>query len=91
MKKSFLALVLAVGLAGSSCLGPDNLYRSVKNWNAGISDQHWLNELIFLGFWVLPVYPITLLGDVVIFNTINYWTGNPPIKDPGEFPGFVKE
>jgi hypothetical protein len=91
MKKTLLALVLALGLASSSCLGPDNLYGSVKNWNAEISDKDWLNELVFLGFWVLPVYPITLLADVIIFNTIGYWTGDQPITDPGPFPGFTKD
>jgi hypothetical protein len=91
MKKTLLALVLALGLASSSCLGPDNLYGSVKNWNAEISDKDWLNELVFLGFWILPVYPITLLADVIIFNTIGYWTNDQPITDPGPFPGFTKD
>jgi len=90
MKKTLLALVLALGLASSSCLGPDNVYNSIKNWNAEVTDTDWINELIFLGFWVLPVYPITLLADVIIFNTIGYWTGDQPINDPGAFPGFVK-
>jgi hypothetical protein len=47
-----------------------------------MSDMDWLNEIVFLGLWIIPVYPITLLGDVVIFNTWGYWTGNNPISDP---------
>ena len=74
MKKALLASVLALGLVSSSCLGPDHLYGSVKNWNAEMSDMDWLNEIVFLGLWIIPVYPITLLGDVVIFNTWGYWT-----------------
>jgi len=91
MKKALLASVLALGLVGSSCLGPDHLYNSVKNWNAKMSDMDWLNEVVYLGLWIIPVYPITLLGDVVIFNTWGYWSGNNPISDPGAFPGFTRK
>ena len=87
-KKSLLALALALGLTCSSCLGPDNLYNSVKNWNAGISKQDWVSELVFIGFYIIPVYPIALLGDVLIFNTIDYWTGKSTLNTPGAFPGF---
>jgi hypothetical protein len=88
MKKAFLASVLALSLVGSSCLGPDHLYGSLKNWNAGLTEMDWLDEIIFLGLWIIPVYPIALLGDVVIFNTWGYWTGENPISDPGAFEGF---
>ncbi len=91
MKKTLLASLLLLGLASSSCLGPDNLYRSVKNWNAELSEQDWLTEVVFIGLWVIPVYGIALLGDVLIFNTIDYWSGGPTINDPGPFPGFTRK
>lgn len=88
MKQALLASLLVLGLAGSSCLGPDNLYRSVKDWNVELSDQDWLVEVVFIGLWVVPVYEIALIGDVLIFNTIDYWGGGETINDPGPFPGF---
>jgi hypothetical protein len=91
MKKTLLGGVLALGLLSSSCLGPDNLYGSLKNWNAEVTEQDWLNEVIFVAMMVVPVYPIALLGDVLVFNTIGYWTGENPIEDPGEFPGFTRK
>lgn len=87
MKKALLASALTLSLIGSSCLGPDNLYGSVKNWNAELSDQDWVNEVVFIGLTIIPVYGFALLGDIVIFNTIGYW-GENPIGDPGQFPGF---
>jgi hypothetical protein len=90
MKKSLLAVALTFGLLAPSCLGPDNLYNGIKNWNAEVSDQDWLNELIFLGLWIIPVYPIASLGDVLLFNTIEYWSGDNPIDEPGPFPGFTR-
>jgi len=88
LKKALAAGILALGLGSSSCLGPDNAYNSIKNWNADLSDQDWVNELVFLGLHIIPVYGIALFGDVVIFNTIGYWTGDNMIKDPGPFKGF---
>lgn len=91
MKKTLVATALTLGLTCSSCLGPDNLYHSVKNWNANLSDQDWVNEVVFLGLVIIPVYPLAMAGDVLICNTIGYWSGNNPVKDPGAFPGFTKK
>jgi Domain of unknown function (DUF3332) len=91
MKKSLIAAALVLSLTSSSCLGPDNLYRSVHNWNAGLSEQDWVNEVVFLGMIIIPVYQFAWLGDVLILNTIDYWTGKDTIKDPGPFPGFKRK
>jgi len=88
LKKALAVGILALGLGSSSCLGPDNAFKSIRNWNAGLSDQDWVNEVVFLGLTIIPVYGIALFGDVVIFNTIGYWTGDNPISDPGPFKGF---
>jgi hypothetical protein len=90
MKKTILAAALALSISSTSCLGPDNLYNNVKNWNAEVTDQDWLNEAIFLGLNIIPVYGIALFVDIVVLNTINYWTGNNPVNDPGPFPGFTR-
>ena len=90
LKTTLLAAVLALALWTPSCLGPDHAYNSIKNWNAKVSDQDWLDEVIFIGLWIIPVYPIASLLDVVVFNTIGYW-GENPISDPGPFPGFHKK
>jgi len=91
MKKSIVALALLASLTCTSCLGPDRAYNSIKNWNADVTDHDWANELIFLGLNIIPVYPIALFGDIVIFNTLGYWTGNYVFDDPGAFPGFTRK
>jgi hypothetical protein len=91
MKKSLISAVLALGLLTPACLGPDNLYNGIKSWNAEVAAQDWLNEVIFIAFWIVPVYPIASLGDIVIFNTIEYWTGDNPVSDPAAFPGFTRK
>ncbi len=39
--------------------------------------------MIFWGLAILPVYELAVLGDVVILNTIEFWTGNKLIGDAG--------
>lgn len=86
MKKSLLALTLALPLFASSCLGPNNLHNSLRNWNAEVTEQDWLNEVIFLAMTIIPVYGIAQLADILVFNTIDYWSGENPIDTPGPFP-----
>jgi len=86
MKKLALALVLLMSPLCSGCLGPNNLNNTLRNWNATATEHDWLNEVIFIGLNIVPVYGLTWLGDVLIFNTIDYWSGNNPFSDPGPFP-----
>jgi len=82
MKKSLLAAALTLSLLGSSCLGPDNLFNGLHNWNSRATDSKWGNELIFVGFSIIPVYGFAWLGDVIIFNSIEFWGGRNPIDAP---------
>jgi len=91
MKKTILATALLASLCCSSCLGPDPAYNSIKNWNATVTDEDWINELIFIGMHVVPVYPFALMGDILVFNTSGYWSGNYLISEPGPFPGFKRD
>jgi hypothetical protein len=86
LKKALTALALTAALAMPSCLGPNNLHNGLRNWNAEMSDMDWLNEVVFLAMTIIPVYGICYLGDIVIFNTIDYWGDKNPINDPGPFP-----
>ena len=89
LKKALISAVLVLGLGSTSCLGPDHAYGSIKNWNAGLSEHDWVTELVAVGLWVIPVYEFSLLGDILVFNTIGYWSGNNPIKDPGAMKPFT--
>jgi hypothetical protein len=91
LKNALVAGILVLGLGSSGCLGPDNLYGQVKHWNRGISEQDWVVELLFIGMSIIPVYPLALTGDVLIFNTIEYWSGNNPISSPGQFESFSRK
>ena len=62
-----------------SCLGPNNAYNNLQAWNANVSESDGLREVLFLGMVFIPVYPIALWADYIVFNTIEYWSGDNPI------------
>jgi hypothetical protein len=39
-----------------------------------VTDSDVANELIFLGMTIIPIYGITYLIDIVVLNTIDYWS-----------------
>ncbi len=82
MKKTLLTLTCALGLFGTSCLGPNNLFNSIQSWTSRSTGSKWGNEGVNLVFWFLPVNSICLLGDIVIFNSIEWWGGENPISPP---------
>ena len=86
MKKKFLlSVTLALGLCCTSCIGPNNAFDGASSWNSRATDSKWWNELIYIGMWVVPVYPLALTGDVLIFNSIEFWGGENPIGEPDPY------
>lgn len=80
--KKFLIPVIALTLAGSltlsSCLGSFSLSKSLLNWNNQVGDK-FVNELVFVAFWILPVYEVSLAADLLVLNSIEFWSGNKPL------------
>ena len=77
MKKrvKVLALTLSLCVLMSSCIGSFSLTSKLYRWNDNIGDK-FINELVFIGLSIIPVYEIAVFADAVIFNTIEFWTGN---------------
>lgn len=44
-----------------------------------ISDSKFVNNLVFWGLNIVPVYGLFFLGDIIIFNVIEFWSGSNPI------------
>lgn len=82
MKKKKIATA-AVMLAGASltftsCIGSFGLTNKVLSWNKSIGSK-FVNELVFFAFWILPVYEVTALADILVVNSIEFWSGNNPL------------
>jgi len=79
MKKWICTLVL--GLACTSCIGTNSAFNGIRDWNGEVAESKWGQEAVHLVCWIVPVYGLALLGDVVIFNSIEFWGGENPVGD----------
>ncbi len=73
-RKSFLAAILAITLFAPSCLGPNKNFNALHEWNEDVTDSRWVNEGIFVVLVIIPAYQITYLFDIVISNSIEWWS-----------------
>ena len=79
MKKNMMALSLIAALA-TGCYGSYGAFNTVHRWNGHATENKVANSAIHFGLWILPVYPICLLGDFLVFNNIEFITGQPVFK-----------
>lgn len=82
MKKKLLtfstAALLVASLTLPSCIGSFSLTNKLLAWNRTISNK-FVNELVFFAFWIVPVYEVSGLADLLVLNTIEFWSGNSPV------------
>ncbi|MBI2104060.1 MAG: DUF3332 family protein [Candidatus Omnitrophica bacterium] len=74
-------VLVALGLLTSGCFGPFNLTRRLYRWNEQVGAK-WEREFMFLILAWLPIYGVAVLGDAVVFNSMEFWTGNNPVDPP---------
>jgi hypothetical protein len=73
-----LTLVATMALMSVGCYGSFSLTKKVYNWNGSLGNK-WVVELVFLAAYVVPVYSIAGFIDVVILNSLEFWTGSNPM------------
>lgn len=82
MKKKYLSIALVLTLATSimstSCIGSFTLTNKLLSWNNQLGNK-FVNELVFFAFWILPVYEVSALADVLVLNSIEFWSGENPV------------
>ncbi|KAB2922203.1 MAG: DUF3332 family protein [Bacteroidetes bacterium] len=72
-------LIAAMAVMSVGCYGSFTLTKKVYNWNGSMGDK-WTKELVFLVCVVVPVYEIAGTIDVLILNSIEFWTGQNPMN-----------
>ena len=73
--------LVALGLVASGCYGPFNLTRRLYQWNGQVGTK-WEREFVFILLAWAPVYGLAVLGDGIVFNSMEFWTGNNPVDPP---------
>ena len=81
MRKKHLIVATVVALSASmmmqSCIGSFALFNKVKSWNDQVGDK-FVNEIVFVAMWILPVYELSFVADLFILNSIEFWSGTNP-------------
>ena len=81
MRKKQLVVATVVALSASmmmqSCIGSFALYNKVKDWNDHVGTK-FVNEIVFVAMWILPVYELSFAADLFILNSIEFWSGENP-------------
>ncbi len=79
MRKILMCSVLSLAFLSTSCLGSFSAWNSLRDWNEDVADNKFVNNAIFWGLNIIPIYPLFYAGDVFIFNLVEFWTGDNPI------------
>ena len=88
MRKLLVCSLLCASFLFTSCLGSFSAWNGLRDWNEDATDNKFVNNAIFWGLNIIPVYGLFYAGDVLIFNLIEFWSGDNPI---GMNEGEVQE
>jgi len=78
IRKAIAALLLASSLTG--CMGHNALTAKALKFNLSTAEGRWGREGLFVGMFIIPVYPIFKLLDLLLFNSIEFWSGTNPLN-----------
>ena len=66
-------------LSATGCFGGFNLTRKLYGFNASVSNK-FARWLVFLLLVIIPVYGLFIFIDVLLLNTIEFWSGTNPVS-----------
>lgn len=82
MKRKYFTIATVLLSCGcfvtTSCIGSFALTNKLLSWNRQVGNK-FVNELVFFAFWILPVYEVSCLADVLVINSIEFWSGSNPV------------
>lgn len=80
MKRFIVLLMMVAALAPSlgGCFGKFAVTRKVYELNASVHDRY-LRNVVTWAFLIVPVYWVSGVIDLFIFNTIEFWGGHNPV------------
>jgi hypothetical protein len=73
-----LVLVAAVGALSAGCFGKFQLTRKVHDMNQSI-DEKYVRSAATWVFVIIQVYTVAALLDLIVFNVIEFWSGENPV------------
>jgi hypothetical protein len=81
LRRAAVLTVTALAIATTSgCFGSFNVTRKVWAFNKDVSKNKFIQEAVFLGMNIIPVYGVAGFIDVIGANLVEFWTGENPVK-----------
>ena len=77
--KKLVPFLLIASILLTGCTGPFAMTKALHKWQTSPEDK-WMDECLFLGCVILPVYFVTTLADGLILNSIEFWGGENPMN-----------
>ena len=75
-----LVLVAAVGALSAGCFGKFQLTRKLYDINQSIDEKYVRSAATWI-FVIVQVYTVAALLDLIVFNVIEFWTGENPVAE----------
>lgn len=73
-----MILLFLVFIMMSGCFGSNQMFNRMHKWNSKV-DNKYGRSAVHLAFWIIPVYEVAILGDVIVLNVIEFWSGKNPM------------
>ena len=77
---ALLATALATATTATSCYGSYGAFQKVHHWNGSVTSEKFSKSVLHFALWIIPVYELAIVGDWLIFNNIEFITGENPLK-----------
>ena len=77
MRNSLFGLIVVLLMSG--CYGSFKLTKNVYEMNDEVSENGFVKSAVMVGMIAIPVYPIACVADLLVFNSLEFWTGENPI------------
>ncbi len=79
MRLIAMSMALLFAASSFSCYGKFQLTRKIYTWNGTLGNK-WVNSIVMWVLIIIPVYGIGSFVDLLILNTIEFWTGSNPMS-----------
>jgi hypothetical protein len=88
--KKLAACFLILAFVFTGCTGSFKVTKAVYHFHREQKEK-FVDELLFLGCVILPVYGIAMLADAIILNTVEFWTGRNPMTSTGDTQNTIAQ
>ncbi len=73
-------LIAGFALSNTACIGRMAVSGIVREFNLDVVEGKWQREIVFLALYVIPVYPVAGAIDLIIVNSLEFWSGTNPVN-----------